>query len=83
MVETTSLLTLARLYRQTYLLDKEGNHVVIVTQYGLREGASEAEVETRRAVHVKGEYKDGAEVNNNKGCGSEDPNFNYKGTTLP
>jgi len=53
MVQATELLTLARLKRQTYLLDEDKYHVVIVTQMGLQEGSSEAHVEQRRMVACK------------------------------
>lgn len=53
MVQATELLTLARLKRQTYLLDEDKYHVVIVTQLGLEEGASEATMEDRRMMACK------------------------------
>lgn len=53
-VQATELLTLARLKRKTYLLDKNKEHVVIVTQLGLQEGESSQVLETRRMVATKG-----------------------------
>lgn len=57
MVQATELLTLARLKRKTYILDKPDQKVVLVTQVGLDVGDGTETIEGRRvsAAQKRGE----------------------------
>ena len=54
--ESCQLLTLARYIRGSKLAVKSHEHVVVVTQYGLKKGDKEATLVERRRVMVESQY---------------------------
>lgn len=62
MIESCQLLTLARHHRQSKLANKSHEHVVIVTQYGLKEGDKEATINSRRAEVVAKRYDESTKL---------------------